>query len=154
MGRRSELAALLKVKRDSARPTGRLSFPRGRRRVLGLRREEVAQQVGISVDWYARLEQGREIQASAKTIDAISDALALSDVERAYLHILARPPVMTTKAASASAPVPASVKQLLQEMPATPAYVMNSRWVMIDWNAAAATLFGDPERFTGHERNC
>jgi transcriptional regulator with XRE-family HTH domain len=151
MGRRSELGTFLRVKRDIARPGRRIGVGNARRRVLGLRREEIAERAGISVDWYARLEQGREIQASAKTIDAIGDVLALSPVERAYTHILAQPSAGTRREAGL---VPGSVKQLLREMPSTPAYVMDSTWRMIDWNATAVALFGDPKHFTGHQRNC
>jgi transcriptional regulator with XRE-family HTH domain len=60
-----------------------------RRRVRGLRREEVAQRAGVSVDYYTRIEQGRGGRVSAPVLDAIADALLMSNVERAYLRNLA-----------------------------------------------------------------
>ncbi|MBB0232288.1 helix-turn-helix domain-containing protein, partial [Streptomyces calidiresistens] len=63
----------------------------GRRRVSGLRREELAQLAGVSVDYYTRLEQGRSRSASPEVLDALATALHLNDAERNHLHTLARP---------------------------------------------------------------
>ena len=57
-----------------------------RRRTPGnCRREEVAELAGIGTDWYTRLEQGRDVQPSIATIDALAQALRLSDAEREHL---------------------------------------------------------------------
>src|SRR5271154_3183360 len=61
----------------------------GRRRTPGLRREELAARAGISTIWCAWIEQGREVQASAKTLSRLARALALSPQERALLFELA-----------------------------------------------------------------
>lgn len=61
------------------------------RRVQGLRRTELADLAGMSVDYYKRLEQGRHASASPSVLDAIARALRLSEPERAYLHRLAEP---------------------------------------------------------------
>ena len=61
----------------------------GNRRVRGLRREEVAQLASISADYYPRLEQGRLASASESVLDALANALRLSDDERKYLYRLA-----------------------------------------------------------------
>jgi transcriptional regulator with XRE-family HTH domain len=63
----------------------------GARRVPGLRREELAQLAGVSATYYTRLEQGESHQASPLVVEALADALQLSDDERIYLHTLVRP---------------------------------------------------------------
>jgi transcriptional regulator with XRE-family HTH domain len=65
--------------------------PRGRRKVAGLRREEVAALAGVSTDYYTRLEQGRVRTASRSVLEALADALRLDDAERTYLLNLAAP---------------------------------------------------------------
>ncbi|WP_240196962.1 helix-turn-helix domain-containing protein [Nonomuraea lactucae] len=61
----------------------------GRRRVAGLRREEVAMLVGVSTDYYVRLEQGRERHPSVQVVDALARVLDLEEEAVAYLHELA-----------------------------------------------------------------
>ena len=74
-GRRSALGDFLRSRRQRLRPeTVGLTATR-RRRTPGLRREEVAELAGIGVDWYVRLEQGRDVNPSLTTIDAIARAL-------------------------------------------------------------------------------
>jgi DNA-binding XRE family transcriptional regulator len=70
---------------ESGLPTG------SRRRVAGLRREEVAMLAGVSADYYVRLEQGRERHPSAQVVDALARALRLEDDAVDHLHRLARP---------------------------------------------------------------
>jgi transcriptional regulator with XRE-family HTH domain len=67
-------------------------FLRGvsRRHTPGLRREEVAQLAGISVSWYTRLEQGKDVQLSAKALAHVAGALQLTPAQREYLVTLAR----------------------------------------------------------------
>ena len=63
----------------------------GKRRVPGLRREEVAVLAGVSTDYYLRLEQGRDARPSAQVLDALARALRLDAVATEHLHLLARP---------------------------------------------------------------
>jgi transcriptional regulator with XRE-family HTH domain len=70
--------------RDVGLPTG------DRRRTPGLRREEVAQLAGLSVSWYAWLEQGRDMRPSPSVLDAIARVLPLDAGERAHVFHLAR----------------------------------------------------------------
>ncbi|WP_343896055.1 helix-turn-helix transcriptional regulator, partial [Roseibium denhamense] len=63
----------------------------GARRVPGLRREEVAQLAGVSVDYYVRLERGRHVNVSETVLDALARALRLDDTERSHLFDVARP---------------------------------------------------------------
>src|ERR1700755_1565359 len=88
--RQSELGDFLRSRREKLTPKA-VGLPIGRRRrTAGLRREEVAELAGIGVDWYIRLEQGRNLRPSVTTIDALARALRLSKAEHAHLRALAR----------------------------------------------------------------
>lgn len=87
--RRRRLGELLKAKRAKLEP-GRLGLPiHRRRRVSGLRREEVALLAGISVTWYTQLESGADITVSPALIGRLATVLELTPLERAYLFTLA-----------------------------------------------------------------
>src|SRR6266550_7561138 len=87
---RNELGDFLRSRRERLSPKA-AGVPLGRRRrAPGLRREEVAELAGIGVDWYIRLEQGRAVNPSVTTIDALARALRLSKVEHAHLRALTR----------------------------------------------------------------
>src|ERR1700726_1054469 len=87
--RRSEFGDFLRSRREKLSPKA-VGLPAGRRRrTAGLRREEVAELAGIGVDWYIRLEQGRAVNPSVTTIDALARALRLSKVEHTHLRALA-----------------------------------------------------------------
>jgi transcriptional regulator with XRE-family HTH domain len=102
-----------------------------RRRVPGLRREEVAQLAGLSTDYYTRLEKGNLRGASDSVLEAIARALQLDDAERAHLHDLAR----AARDGAAREPrrrtqpqqVRPSIQQLLDAMTAGVAFVRNGR---------------------------
>src|SRR5690349_21031123 len=83
------LGDFLRAHRARLSPSG-LGLPSGqRRRTPGLRREEVAQQCGMSVTWYTWLEQGRDVSASPQALAALAVALQLTPAERSYLFQLA-----------------------------------------------------------------
>lgn len=86
-----ELAAFLRTRRERLDPRD-AGIPAGRRsrRTPGLRREEVAELAGISVDYVVRLEQARGLRPSAEVVEALASALRLVPDERAYLFDLAR----------------------------------------------------------------
>jgi transcriptional regulator with XRE-family HTH domain len=87
--RRVRLADFLKAKRANARPAD-FDLPLfERRRVQGLRREEVALLAGMSVTWYTQLESGAPITVSPALLQRLADVLGLSELERAYLFSLA-----------------------------------------------------------------
>ena len=97
----------------------------GRRQTPGLRREELAALAGVSVDYYIRLEQGRDSHPGAAVLDALASALRLDDDERTHLHSLAhnataRPPARRPGAAT----VRPGLLQLLDAVRPTPAYVL------------------------------
>ena len=87
---RAELGDFLRARREQLDPGG-IGIAKGRRRrTPGLRREEVAERAGIGIDWYVRLEQGRDVRPSATTVDALARALRLNAVEHTHLKALAR----------------------------------------------------------------
>ncbi|MDV9178764.1 helix-turn-helix transcriptional regulator, partial [Streptomyces sp. W16] len=85
-----DLAGFLRTRRSRVDPAA-VGIPvDSRRRVEGLRREEVAHLSGVSVDYYVRLEQGRATQPSGQILDALAHVLGLDETERGHLHRLAR----------------------------------------------------------------
>ncbi|MEO3871113.1 helix-turn-helix transcriptional regulator [Nonomuraea sp. B12E4] len=111
----------------------------GDRRVAGLRREEVAVLAGVSIDYYARLEQGRERNPSAPVLDAIGRALNLGVDARAHLFRLAR--LSPSPAPDRSRePVHPALLQLLDSFPTAAAYVLGPAFDVLAANAVAAAL--------------
>ena len=124
----------------------------GRRRVPGLRREEVAQLAGVSVDYYVRLEQGRAAHPSEAVLDAIARALQLDEVERAHLHQLARP-AASPKRRPAPERVQPGLRQLLERLDGVPAFVLGRRMDVLAWNRLGASLHADFDGMLPRERN-
>ncbi|MEU8990104.1 helix-turn-helix transcriptional regulator [Streptomyces sp. NPDC048558] len=123
----------------------------GRRRVPGLRREEVAQLAGVSVDYYVRLEQGRGQSVSDAVLDAIARVLRLDETEHAYLRTVARPRDRGTRRPD-TARVRAGVQTLLDSMDRTPAFVIGPRMDVLAWNALADAV-SDYGRTAPADRN-
>jgi transcriptional regulator with XRE-family HTH domain len=123
----------------------------GRRRVSGLRREEVAMVAGISAEYYTQLERGNVSGVSEDVLDAIARALQLDDVERAHLFHLARAAKqLPVKANEATTQVRPGVQRVLDSMTDAVAFVRNSRQDVLSANrigyALYADLFADPQR--------
>ncbi|MFD8869127.1 MULTISPECIES: helix-turn-helix domain-containing protein [unclassified Streptomyces] len=115
----------------------------GRRRVPGLRREEVAVLAGVSTEWYTRLEKGNINGVSEDVLDAVARALHLDEDERTYLFDLARaaqPPSRTPRRRKA-VDVPPRVQWLLDSMTLSAALVTNGRLDIVATNALARALF-------------
>ncbi|MDP9938555.1 helix-turn-helix transcriptional regulator [Ectopseudomonas alcaliphila] len=123
----------------------------GRRRTPGLRREEVAALAGVGLTWYTWFEQGRDIGVSESFLLNVARALKLDDAECCHLFLLAhrRPPPAEAHQWPAVTPL---IQQLMDDLVARPAYVINLRWDVIAWNGAADQLFGFAGR-TLAERN-
>jgi transcriptional regulator with XRE-family HTH domain len=148
---RGELAAFLRSRRARVQPADAGLEAGPRRRTPGLRRQEVAQLAGMSVDYYIRLEQGRGPRPSRQMLTAISRALSLSDDERAYLHLLAgEPPGLPPGPAREVRP---SVLRLLERLEDTPALVCDAKYDVLAWNPMAAALLGDFSALPRPERN-
>ena len=136
---------------------GRLSpadvaLPEGmRRQTPGLRRQEVAQLAGISVDYYNKLEQGRGSTPSGQVLAALARALLLSREERTFLFRLAGVAPTTTQ--EPSSVVSAAVRFLIDNMPEVPAYVVDASWNVLAWNELAVHFTGELTRMKESDRN-
>ncbi|HTX45828.1 MAG TPA: helix-turn-helix transcriptional regulator [Solirubrobacteraceae bacterium] len=150
--RRAELADFLKKRRAAIQPED-VGLPNGtRRRTPGLRREEVSQLAGVGATWYTWLEQGRDVRASLDVLESISRALRLTPAERMHLILLGR----GEEAPPCSAPaerVSPTVRRLIQNLGANPAYLLGRRWDYLAWNAAASAVFGDFGEIPREARN-
>ncbi|MCB5911821.1 helix-turn-helix transcriptional regulator [Streptomyces pinistramenti] len=143
MDRRTELSEFLRSRRARLRPQDVGLPDHGRRRVPGLRREELAQLAGVSVAYYIRLEQGRGRNVSFAVLDAIGNALRLTGAERDHLAQLARPVARRVRPAGRPQRVRPALQQLIDTMEAVPAYVIGRRLDIIGWNRLACALLGD-----------
>lgn len=133
------LGLFLRARRALVRPE-EAGLPAGnRRRVAGLRREEVAVLAGVSTDYYVRLEQGRERSPSAQVVDALARALGLDGDAADHLHRLARP------VTGRSRPRPEAVSPALLRMMAawdrTPAVVLGRCLTVLAHNVLGGALF-------------
>ena len=143
------LGDFLRASRASVNPedAGLLGSGGRNRRVAGLRREEVAALAGVSADYYARLEQGRERSPSSQVLDAIGRAMRLDADARGHLYRLAgmNP---NLRACSSRDLVDPALLTLLDSFPASAAYVLGPSFDILATNSIAAALlspFGRPE---------
>ncbi|MFD0313442.1 helix-turn-helix transcriptional regulator [Streptomyces flavalbus] len=139
----------LKSRRDRIRP-GEVGLPESaRRRVPGLRRDEVAVLAGASVDYYNQLEQGRGAQPSEQMVAALARALRLTEDERTHLYFLAHRPLPPRHGPSAH--VHPGMLDLLERLPSTPAAVITDLHATLVQNRLAAALLGPISREKGIE---
>ncbi|MCM0676618.1 helix-turn-helix transcriptional regulator [Micromonospora phytophila] len=149
--RRDELAAFLRSRRARLRPA-EVGLPDGvRRRTPGLRRQEVAQLAGMSVDYYVRLEQGRGPRPSRQVLSALARALLLSRDERAYLFRVAGESPPPT--AGPSREVAPGLRHLIDAMTTTPAYLLDATYDVLAWNRLATWFVGDLSEVRATDRN-
>ncbi|MEV4603835.1 helix-turn-helix transcriptional regulator [Amycolatopsis sp. NPDC049253] len=120
----SEIGEFLQARRARVSPESKGLPAAGRRKVPGLRREELALLSGVSVDYYTRLEQGRADAVSDSVLDSIARTLGLDATERDHLRLLARPPRDPDAAPAQS--VRPGVRDLVDGM-GVPAFVAG-RW--------------------------
>ena len=142
----AELGAFLKARRKELSPADVGLPDTPRRRVSGLRREEVALLAAISTDYYARIEQGRR-HAPEPVLDAIARVLQLGPDEREYAFELARTTTGRTDAASrprsSRQQIPAGVRALMDAMVSAPAIVQNGRLDIVGANALGRALYAE-----------
>ncbi|WP_242904004.1 helix-turn-helix domain-containing protein [Actinomadura terrae] len=153
MDRAQQLSEFLKTRRARLRPdeAGAGVFG-GRRRVPGLRREELALLAGVSVDYYTRLEQGRARNVSAEFLDAVAGALGLDADERAHLHNLARPGSARDRPDRPQRVGP-EMRQALDALTTVPAYIIGRRLDVLAWNEPARLLVADFPALPATDRN-
>lgn len=138
MDKHQALGEYLRARRERVRPEDVGLVPGSRRRVTGLRRDELAMLAGISTDYYLRLEQGRNQTPSHQVLEALAGVLQLDDDSTAYLHDLASagPQRRPTRRAER---VPVSTLQLLDALP-LPAFVHDKRLTVLAANPLATAL--------------
>jgi transcriptional regulator with XRE-family HTH domain len=115
----------------------------GKRRVPGLRREEVAALAGVSVDYYNRLERGNLAGVSETILEVIANALQLDEAERLHLHRLARAatPAPRVRRVTKRPPLSSSIQRVLDAMTEVPAIVRNGRLDVLAANMMGRALY-------------
>ncbi|WUH89011.1 helix-turn-helix transcriptional regulator [Streptomyces sp. NBC_00433] len=141
MNAHGQLADFLQARRGRLSPAD-VGLPTygDRRRVPGLRREELALLAGVSAPYYARLEQGQSHNASPEILDALATALRLDDSERAHLHLLAELPRRRRTPRPRPERMSAATRALLTALGDTPALVLGRRTDVLAWNRTGHAL--------------
>jgi len=151
----TELGRFLRARRTQTRPDQvGLTAGAGLRRTPGLRREELATLAGISIDYYVRLERGKETRPSPSVLDALARALRLDDAEHQHLRELA-----AQAARYASEPPPPSrtvsphLQLVLETLRPSPAYVISRGMDLLAWNPGGLALYAGLADWPATERN-
>jgi transcriptional regulator with XRE-family HTH domain len=148
----TELGEFLRSRRDRLTPRDAGVRSYGRRRVPGLRREEIAQLAGVSVTYLTRLEQGQSQNASDAVIDALARALQLDPDERAHLFALAHPaPAKRSRRSRAEVAKPGA-EQLLHSMREVPALLLGRFNDVLGWNRLGHRLIAGHLDFAAPSR--
>jgi transcriptional regulator with XRE-family HTH domain len=149
----SELGDFLRTRRDGLTPEAAGIISYGRRRVPGLRREEVAQLAGVSVTYLVRLEQGQSANASPAVLNALARALRLDSDEHAHLLALAHP--QDTRKPRSSKPQPAApgALQLVAAVADVPLMLLGRVNEILAWNPLAHRLFASHLPFDAPSRS-
>jgi transcriptional regulator with XRE-family HTH domain len=147
-----ELAAFLRTRRERLDPRD-VGLPERRqaRRTSGLRREEVAELAGISIDYLVRLEQARPLRPSADVVEALARALRLAPDERTYLYDLTQQRPRTTAKPSTTAAPP--LARLVADLSPLPAMLTNHRYDILAWNPEMTRLLIDFDTLPPQQRN-
>ncbi|MGW2961234.1 helix-turn-helix transcriptional regulator [Streptomyces sp. NPDC001220] len=152
----TELGRFLRARRTQITPA-EVGFTPGTgvRRTPGLRREEVAALAGVSIDYYTRLERGRETRPSLAVVEALGRALKLDEDEQRHLRDLAvraahHPPVPPAAPGRTVSP---KVKLLLENLRPSPAYVTSRTLDLLAANPGALALYAGVEQWPPRQRN-
>ncbi|GAA3607790.1 helix-turn-helix transcriptional regulator [Nonomuraea rosea] len=152
----TELGRFLRARRTQTSPERvGLSVGTGLRRTPGLRREELATLSGISIDYYVRLERGKETRPSPSVIDALARALQLDDEEHQHLrelaaraaHYAAEPPPPPSRT------VRPHLKLLLETLRPSPAYIVSRSMDLLAWNPGGLALYAGIDDWPLKQRN-
>ncbi|MFD6277215.1 helix-turn-helix transcriptional regulator [Streptomyces sp. NPDC060209] len=151
-----ELARFLRARRTQTSPqSAGLTPGPGTRRTPGLRREELATLAGVSIDYYTRLERGKETRPSPGVVDALARALNLDDDEHHHLRELA---ARAARYAPEPPPPPSRtvrphLKLLLETMRPNPAYIVSRSMDLLAWNPAGLALYAGLGDWPAKQRN-
>ncbi len=151
--RRAGLAAFLQNRRARLHPEEFHLPTFQRRRTRGLRREELAQLVGMGVSWYTWLEQGRDIQVSDQVLERLTAILRLTPEERRHLFLLAQGTIEPLDELDGRAQILNPAIQTILDGFIYPARVFDERVNVVGWNESANRVFGDYSSRTERERN-
>jgi transcriptional regulator with XRE-family HTH domain len=143
------LGQFLQSRRAKVSPSDVGLYEGRRRRVQGLRREELAVLAGLSTDYYARIEQGRHGHPSPGVLDAVADVLRLSATERDYLHQLARP---AGKQVHGDVVRPETLT-VMSALGTTPTVLIGPRMEILASNSAVRRLYADWDAMPAVDRN-
>jgi transcriptional regulator with XRE-family HTH domain len=145
------LAATIRIWRDRLSPAA-VGLPVGHaRRATGLRREELADLAGISVDYVVRLEQGRAVTPSAQVLSSLARALQLTRAERDHLYRLARQaPPNEDEISDLMSP---GVSRIVNRLGDIAVAVFAADWQLIWWSRGWVGLLGDPSSIPPARRN-
>lgn len=146
------LAHFLRTRRARISPADVGWAKAARRRVPGLRREEVAELADVGVTWYTWLEQARNINVSEAVLERLARALRLKAEEREHLFLLAGYPA-PLPLASSEENLLSTARQVLTSLDPSPAIVLNRRWDVLAWNRSAARVFADFSSLPDSHRN-
>jgi len=153
----TELGRFLRAHRARVTP-GQAGLPAGSgpRRTPGLRREELATLAGVSIDYYTRLERGKEARPSPSVVDALARVLLLDEREHGHLRDLAVCAARTTAPGPSTAPtssVGPGIELLLQSLRPNPAVVVSRTMDLLAWNPGGLRLFVGMEQWPVERRN-
>lgn len=151
ISKNKELGLFLKKKRSTLRPEQfGLKFDK-KRRVKGLKREEVADLAGVSIDWYVRIEQGQNVNPSTDVLLSLSRVLQLNNEEKRYLFNLSDKKLPMEDITTVT--ISNTLQKFLDNQNPSIAYVTDSKLTMIGWNTAALKVYGNYEEMNEKERN-
>ncbi|WP_327434497.1 helix-turn-helix transcriptional regulator [Streptomyces sp. NBC_01236] len=151
-----ELGRFLSARRTQTRPDQvGLTVGTGLRRTPGLRREELATLAGISIDYYVRLERGKETRPSPSVLDAMARALRLDDAEHRHLLELA---TQAARYAPEPPPPPSRtvrphLKLVLETLRPSPAYIISRSMDLLAWNPGGLALYAGLADWPATQRN-
>lgn len=147
------LGEFLRSRRAALQPEDVGLSPYGaRRRVPGLRREELALLAGVSITYYTRLEQGQSTNASDSVLDALARALRLNPDEHAHLRNLARPARAGRRPAERPEQIRPATRRLIESLGTVPAVVLDRRGDVLAWNPLGHALLAGHLPLNGPDR--
>lgn len=160
MAEQTELGRFLRARRAGVQPEDAgLPKATGARRTPGLRREELATLAGVSIDYYTRLERGKEARPSPAVVDSLARALLLNEEERDFLRALAAEASRTGSHNDAkpsrppSRTVRQSARQLLETLRPCPAYLLSRTSQMLAANPGGVRILPGIEDWPAQQRN-
>ena len=143
MDQQGGVGGFLRTRRDRITPEQAGILGGGRRRVPGLRREEVAMMVGVSVEYYARMERGQLAGVSTEVLDSVARALRLDEAETEHLHALAQatgPERLRQRKSPQEQPFRPSLQRFIDAI-AMPVWVRDRRMDFVAANAVGRALY-------------